>query len=319
MGPRLAAGGNSGHVIAIDWGTSSLRAALMAPDSSILDEIASPDGIMFADGRSFEEIFRSLFAKWIALVPHAEVIASGMIGSRQGWIEAPYIACPAGFGDLAGALSFVDVAGMARVGFVPGLSVEHADGMPDVMRGEETQVFGALASLGISSGVFVLPGTHSKWVRVQQRRITGFCTFLTGESFDVLRRHSILGRQMSEQPLAAELTGEAFDLGCELSRVGHVLHHLFSVRSRSLFGRTPPSALPDYLSGLLIGEEIREAKALFGQSDGGQVHLIGRSDLASRYKRALAHYGIEASVIDPGVTFAGLFSVARRRRSRVEA
>jgi 2-dehydro-3-deoxygalactonokinase len=312
---------DSGEVIAIDWGTSSLRAALMAPDGAVRERIASPDGIMFANGRRLEDIFRALFGEWIARHPRATILASGMIGSRQGWVEAPYAACPAGFEDLARGLVFAEVEGLAKVGFVPGLSIEHDDGVPDVMRGEETQVFGALASLGVSEGVFVLPGTHSKWVRVEGGRIIGFRTFMTGEIFDLLRRHSILGRLMPEgAPKGTSHGGEpggAFDLGCELSGSGTLLHHLFSVRSRGLLGKTAPEQLADYMSGLIIGEEIREAGTFFTEAP-SPVYLVGRGDLAGLYRRALAHYGLQSAALDDGVTFAGLFALARTHRAQMK-
>lgn len=318
---RLTDTGDAGEVIAIDWGTSSLRAALLAPDGAVRERIASPDGIMFANGRGFEDIFRALFGDWIARHPRATVLASGMIGSRQGWVEAPYVACPAGFQDLARGLIFVEVEGLAKVGFVPGLRIEHDDGVPDVMRGEETQVFGALASLGVSEGVFVLPGTHSKWVRVAGGRIAGFRTFMTGEMFDVLRRHSILGRLMPEggpkaTPSGGE-PGEAFDLGCDMSASGKLLHHLFSVRSRGLLGQTPPEQLADYMSGLIIGEEVREARDFFAPAP-SPVYLVGRGDLAGLYRRALAHYDLTSAALDDGVTFAGLFALARTHRAQMK-
>lgn len=313
---RLPDTEDAGEVIAIDWGTSSLRAALLAPDGAIVERIASPDGIMFANGRRFEDIFHALFGDWIARHPRAAVLASGMIGSRQGWVEAPYIACPAGFQDLARGLVFVEVEGLAKVGFVPGLSMEHDDGVPDVMRGEETQVFGALASLGVSEGVFVLPGTHSKWVRVAGGRIAGFRTFMTGEMFDVLRRHSILGRLMPENGPKGGEPGEAFDLGCDMSASGKLLHHLFSVRSRGLLGKTPPEQLADYMSGLIIGEEVREAKTFFTEAP-SPVYLVGRGDLAGLYRRALAHYDLSSAALDDGVTFAGLFALARTHRAQI--
>lgn len=303
------------RVIAIDWGTSSLRAALMAPDGSVIDRTASADGIMFTRGRSFEDIFRDVFGSWIAAHPDAVVLAGGMIGSRQGWVEAPYVDCPAGFADLARALAFAEVPGMTRLGFVPGVRIEHQGGVPDVMRGEEIQVFGALASLGIEEGIFVLPGTHSKWAVVEGGRITGFHTFLTGEMFGVLRQHSILGRLMPDEAVAGGATREqAFDRGCALSarqRSGSLLHTLFSVRTTGLFGKVDPADLPSYMSGLLIGEEIREAKALLGGRPGRRVHLVCRGDLADLYRRALAQFDIASTALDDGATFSGLFALAQ--------
>lgn len=308
------------HVVAIDWGTSSLRAALMAPDGAILDRIETGDGIMFADGRSFEEIFRALFSPWLAAHPDALVLASGMIGSRQGWVEAPYADCPAGFDDLAKAIAFVEIEGLPRIGFVPGLAFEHASGSPDVMRGEEVQIFGALARLGLSDGVFVLPGTHSKWVAVEGGRVARFHTFFTGELFGVLKSHSILGRLMPDGAPQAGADA-AFDAGCRVSAEGGgggLLHHLFSVRTRGLFGRTAPEYLGTYLSGLLIGEEIREALSLEDEPP-ARVHLVCRGDLAELYRRGLAAFGVEGAAVDPAATFAGLHALAGRISQPQEA
>ena len=301
------------HLIAIDWGTSSLRAALMDAQGGILDRIAAPDGIMFTRGRSFEAIFDGLFGPWRVRHPEAAILASGMIGSRQGWVEAPYCACPAGFGELAAALAWHELADGARIGFVPGLRTTE-QGIPDVMRGEEIQVFGALRQLGREDGMFILPGTHSKWVRVESGRIVAFRTFMSGEMFGVLRRHSILGRLMpgGNEGEADAFVPEAFDAGCALAMEGGegaLLNLLFSVRTQGLFGRYQPEELPSYLSGLLIGEEIREALALFGAMP-AQVHLVGRGDLATSYGRGLALRDIEGVALDAGLTFAGLLALA---------
>src|SRR5690606_32525290 len=135
-------------------------------DGAVLDEVSSDDGILSAAaGRGFRAVFDHVAGPWLADHPDSVVLAAGMIGSRQGWREAPYIACPAGFTELGEGLVWLDEHGLS-LGLVPGLSAQHADGVPDVMRGEEVQVFGALDALGLDDGLFVLPGTHSKWVRV---------------------------------------------------------------------------------------------------------------------------------------------------------
>ena len=288
-------------LIALDWGTTSLRAALIAPDGGIVARHASADGIMAAGGRSFEAIFTGLAAPWLAAHPHAAALACGMIGSRQGWLEAPYVACPAGFADLAGSLAWT-TAGGTRVGFVPGLSWQDAD----VMRGEETQIAGAMAGLGVASGMFVLPGTHSKWAVVEEGRVTAFRTFMTGEVFATLRRHSILGRLMpAEDP---PFDDAAFTEGCRRAGQGAILHALFSARTEGLFGRLAGEALPSYLSGLLVGEEVREALMLAPTT---AVYLVGSRVLAAPYGRALALHGVAHTVVDGDAAFAGLHAVAQ--------
>ena len=291
----------SRHLIALDWGTTSLRAALMTADGAVLDRLATADGIMAANGRGFADIFAHVAGPWLASHPGAAVLASGMIGSRQGWVEAPYASCPAGFSQLAGSLAWTEAAGV-RVGFVPGLSWQDMD----VMRGEEVQIIGALAQLGADAGVFVLPGTHSKWAIVAGGAVTEFRTFMTGEVFAVMRRHSILGRLMPEGEAGFE--ADAFDDGCRRAGKGAVLHALFSARTDGLFGRRTPGALVSYLSGLLVGEEVAEALRL---APAGHVTLICSQALAAPYGRALALRGVEHRVLDGDVAFTGLHAIAR--------
>lgn len=292
-------------LIALDWGTTSLRAAVMTPDGTVLDRVATGDGIMATSGRSFAEVFAAVAAPWIAAHPGVVALASGMIGSRQGWVEAAYAPCPAGIAQLAGALTWIE-AGGTRVGIVPGLSWRDQD----VMRGEETQIVGALAGLGVASGVFVLPGTHSKWAVVEDGRVVAFRTFMTGEVFAVLCRHSILGRLM---PVGVASGGErpfdaaAFADGCRRSMAGDFLHALFSTRTEGLFGRRAGEALPFYLSGLVVGEEVREALAL---APCASVTLVGSRALAAPYATALAMHGVAHVVVDGDAAFTGLHAVA---------
>lgn len=295
------AGKADAALIALDWGTTSLRGALMSAEGVILDRIATADGIMQAGGRSFPAIFASIAGPWLGAHPAAPVLACGMIGSRQGWHEAPYATCPAGFAQLAQALAWTQAEGR-RIGFVPGLSWQDND----VMRGEETQILGALASLGVADGVFVLPGTHSKWAVVQGGQVTAFRTFMTGEVFAVLRRHSILARLMPEEEPAFDAA--AFADGCRRSGRGDILHALFSARTEGLFGRRTAESLPSYLSGLLVGEEVREA---LDAAPASLVHLVCSRALAAPYRSALDFHGVAHVVVDGDVAFAGLHAIAR--------
>ena len=163
-------------LIAIDWGTSSLRAARLADDGRVLEERALPRGILTVPAGAFPAVFDEICADWMR-APDAMALVCGMAGSRQGWVEAPYCACPAGFGDIAARLAWI---APARIAIVLGLVCESA-GVPDVMRGEETQVFGALDLLGLDDATLVLPGTHSKWVRVAGGRVETIKTYMHGE------------------------------------------------------------------------------------------------------------------------------------------
>lgn len=298
-------------LIAIDWGTSALRGWLMSVGGAILDRRASPHGIMAVAAGGFGAVYREFTAAWRDAVPHLPALAAGMIGSRQGWIEAPYATCPAGFADLVERCVAVGERD-ARLGVVPGLSWQAPDGMADVMRGEETQVFGALADAE-RDGLFILPGTHSKWARVEAGRIVAFATCMTGELFAVLRSHSILGRMM---PADGSMTHDpdAFDSGVvDGLAYGHELpRRLFGVRTRGLFGTLGEAAAPSFLSGLLIGAEIRALRAAGGIGEGaGTATLIGDATLCRRYADALSRAGLATRVAGADVTPRGLWCLAR--------
>jgi len=292
------------HLIAVDWGTSSLRGALLGGDGAVLEEISVPAGILMVPAGGFASVFAQHFGRWQQATGALALIA-GMAGSRQGWQEAAYCACPAGFADVASHLHWIEPG---RIALVPGLSCEDR-GVPDVMRGEETQVFGALDLLSIDGARMVLPGTHSKWVQVEQRRITGFRTFMTGEMYALLRQHSILARTLPETD--GELDAAAFRRGLvHAAESASLLHAAFSVRTLALFERLPSGCMPSYLSGLVIGEELR-AQGLAGASR-EMVVVIGSPALAARYQMALETLGIASTTIGAQATWHGLSAIAQQ-------
>lgn len=288
------------NLIALDWGTSSLRAARLGAAGEVLEERALPRGILTVPAGGFPAVFEEACGDWMRS-PGALALVCGMAGSRQGWVEAPYAACPAGFAEVASQLTWIDPG---RIAMVPGLACE-ADGVPDVMRGEETQVFGALDLLGLASAVLVLPGTHSKWVHAIDGRVERFATFMTGECYALLRQHSILARMM---PAAdGELDAAAFEQGVRHAlRSGTLLHAAFSARTLALFERLAPAALPSYLSGLVIGEELR-AQDLDGTLG---VVVIGAEALTRRYELALATLGVTAMRVGSQAAWHGLRAIA---------
>ena len=296
-------------LLAVDWGTSALRGALLAADGTVLAEHAAPRGLLSVAPGGWAAAFEAEFGAWRAAHPGLPCLMAGMVGSRQGWVEAPYCACPAGLADLAAQLCWlpVDDAGAGRIAIMPGLSTDAA-GLPDVMRGEETQVFGALRGLDLLDAdqvTLVLPGTHSKWVTVQRGRITGFATHMTGEVYALLRQQSILARLLPADDGLWD--AEAFDAGLDSAALpGGLLHHLFSVRTLGLFGRAAGPALASRLSGLLIGEELRAQAPLAGQP----LVLVGSAVLTQRYQRALARRGHTAQCVGAEAAWAGLLAVA---------
>ena len=311
--------GTSPALIGVDWGTTALRGALLAADGTVLAEHAAPRGLLSITPGTWPAAFEAEFGAWRAAHPDIPCLMAGMVGSRQGWAEAPYCPCPAGLDDLADRLLWLQPG---RLAIVPGLSVEHAaehatthataqdaaqGGPPDVMRGEETQVFGALQSLGLADATLVLPGTHSKWVTVQAGRITGFATHMTGECYALLRQHSILARTLPADD--SDWQPEAFDRGVvQAARPGGLLHHLFGVRTLALFERQSPAEGASYLSGLLIGEELRAA----APAAGGQVVVVGSAALTARYQRALAGRAVVAQAVAAEATWRGLAALAGR-------
>jgi 2-dehydro-3-deoxygalactonokinase len=287
------------HLVAVDWGTSSLRGALVNEAGEVLAEQSHPRGILSVAAGGFAEVFESLFAEWMRPGGTRSLI-SGMAGSQQGWVEAPYCACPAGPEEVARGI--IDIQ-PGRIALVPGLRDEHA-GVPDVMRGEEVQIFGAIALTGLRDGIFVLPGTHNKWARVQGGRVTGFRTFMTGEFYALLSQHSILARTLDAD---APLDEAAFLQGVTQAENGEgLLHNAFGARTLALFQRVPKPQLASYLSGLLIGEELR-TQSLRATSE---VVLIGSAALTQRYALALGAAGVATRTLGAEATWAGLHALA---------
>jgi 2-dehydro-3-deoxygalactonokinase len=293
-------------LIAIDWGTTSARAYRLDARGQILDARSAPLGVQQVSAGGFPAALNALLGGRVdADVP---LLACGMIGSRQGWIEAPYIRCPAGLEEIAANLSSVPGT---RLAIVPGLICHDADGVPDVMRGEETQILGTLDDRQPSaSRLIVLPGTHSKWARIGAGGIEAFATFMTGELYALLHDHSILGR------LATAGAGDdtAFERGVRMSLrdAGALPHDVFSARTLALTGALAPEGVADYLSGLLLGAEIAAARRWADRDalGNGSVTLVGDAALCARYRRALALAGFK-TVSGPSEAAArGLWRIA---------
>jgi 2-dehydro-3-deoxygalactonokinase len=264
-------------LIAIDWGTSSMRAFLLDKGGAVLEERRSACGILEAGGQ-----FASALGTAIDGWDDPLIVMAGMIGSRQGWIEVPYVDCPAGPREIVTALHRVPPAEFdgRDLWIVPGLRAADPQGGCDVMRGEETQICGVIDELGLQRHTVCLPGTHSKRASVMVGRVEAFATAMTGEIFELLCVHSMLGRLMSP---ARDSDSDAFALGVtHAKRDGDLLHHLFAVRTLGLFDALSPEQLRSFLSGLLIGHELNDLPA-----DSGTVHLIAAPALLSAYEVAL--------------------------------
>ncbi|MCU1738564.1 MULTISPECIES: 2-dehydro-3-deoxygalactonokinase [unclassified Pseudomonas] len=315
------------QLIALDWGTTSLRAYKLAAGGQVLEQRSLSSGIMqlpsgprmiagqmCTDG--FELAFDDACGDWLEAQPELPVIACGMVGSAQGWREAAYCDTPANVANLGTSLKVLRSLRGVEVHIVPG--VIQRSPLPNVMRGEETQVLGVLQSLPADAGdnlLIGLPGSHSKWVEVADGCIVHFDTFMTGELFAILSEHSILGRT---QQRGAAFDGQAFDRGVQvaLSTDGEIgpLSTLFSARSLGLTGELSATEQVDYLSGLLIGHELAALadvqRRRRNSSDLPSIILIGNSQLCARYSRALDACGFAPVSLAEQATERGLWHLA---------
>jgi 2-dehydro-3-deoxygalactonokinase len=276
---------------AADWGTSNLRIWLLAHDGSPLGELRSEEGLIKVADRNFAGVLDGKL-KELGAAPDLPVIICGMAGSRQGWVEAPYVETPAALDEVL--LNAVRAPHPARdIRILPGIAQKDA-GQPDVMRGEETQLLG----LGGLSGkrTVCMPGTHCKWVSLDGRRVTGFTTFLTGELFGVFSTQSLL-RHSVDPAGRVEADDADFLEACRAltAEPGQLSARLFSIRAASLLkGLTPPRASA-ILSGMLIGAEIGAAQKSFAARD---LVLVGSGRLGRLYEAALAMAGFNVQTAD---------------------
>jgi len=304
------------RLIALDWGTTSLRAWLLGDGGTVIDSAAFPWGIMAVPDGDFAKALATVTGPWTQHHEALPMLASGMVGSAQGWREIPYVDCPAGVDELVAALRR-QLAEGATLPIVPGVTIGGA--FPDVMRGEEAQIAGALELIPAlhAHARLVLPGTHSKWVTVRDGAIVAFTTSITGELFAVLSKHSILGRPAlaagKTAPGQTQESWAAFEQGVAAIRdnpsrgLGSLL---FSARTLVLTHRMPPEVSLDYLSGLLIGAELRDALPDQRHQDTASLALIGEPALCEHYVRALARFGVSEPPVIAAAAVAGLWRIA---------
>lgn len=291
-------------LVGLDWGSTRLRAYRFDEAGQVAETRALPWGSRQLPAGGFVEAFAQAVEGW----PRAPVLACGMVGSRGGWREAPYLDTPCRLDALAGALTAVDAPDGRTVHIVPGLRDPAG---PDVMRGEETQIAGVLAqaSLPIGDVRLLMPGTHSKWVHVSDGAVTGFTTVMTGELFALLRGHSVLGAGLPD----GGADEEAFALGVAAARTSGAaggLSRLFSARALMLEGALAPASVADFLSGLLIGDELRMALAAGWAMPDAPVQLVGEDALCARYRQAAPAFGLILQPTSGSLAAAGLWRVA---------
>ncbi len=299
----------AGHpiCIAVDWGTTRFRAHLVAEDGTLIDSIASDDGMSSVSDGAFEGVLSGMCSAWLGRFPGIPILMAGMVGSRNGWKEVPYVSCPAGLPEIAGGMVSLQLASGSPIHIVPGLTTD--DAAADVMRGEETQILG----LGASDAVVILPGTHSKWAVIRAGRVETFRTFMTGEFYSLLTHHSVL-RLLAEPPTDDFAARAASRLGVAAAATGGGLLNLaFHARTGVLAGRLKPQDVEPYLSGLLIGEEIAKARRLVPPDL--PLMLVADGVIADHYREAVEATGGTVSLVDPERTFVdGLLRIARHNK-----
>jgi 2-dehydro-3-deoxygalactonokinase len=286
--------------IAVDWGTTNRRGYLVSADGTCTREMEDDQGILSVAPGQFPEAVQQIRDQ----LGDKPMLMAGMVGSNRGWIEAPYVTCPAAISGLAERLIWAEVG---RTAIVPGLSFV-GDGRADVMRGEEVQILGAIAAGLVPDTCLIChPGTHNKWINVAAGSILDFRTVMTGEMFSLLKEHSILADLLG----LPATTGEAFHEGVRrgLSHDG-LTAELFSVRARVLLDQARREDAASYTSGLLIGADLRVG--LRAQPE-AEVIVMGRPELTSLFAAALTEAGQEAREVDGEEAFlAGIRQLAER-------
>lgn len=296
-------------MIGLDWGTTSFRAFLIDQDGHVLDQKTNENGILAVPNNDFEGVLISAIKVWLDQHPALPIVASGMITSRNGWLETPYLSLPANINDFANALTPLTLSNDIVIHFITGASYENENGVPDIMRGEETQIIGEIEAS--DNEIFLLPGTHSKWAITQDEKIISFTSFMTGEVYAALKEHTILGALMQE---CSSLNDDAFLKGVLMQQKQDIsiLHQIFTARTLPLFDKLENEDIADYLSGLLIGEEIKSALNQYDVNKKTIIKIIGRGDLSARYARALDAFGLNHKIINDEVTAMGHYKIAKK-------
>ncbi|EIM74743.1 2-keto-3-deoxygalactonate kinase [Nitratireductor aquibiodomus RA22] len=292
---------------AVDWGTSSFRLWLLDDEGTVIASSSSNEGMMHCVGRGFAPVLDAHLAK-VGAPARTPVLICGMAGARQGWLEAPYMEVPASLMALSAQAARVsNTEGDVRI--LPGLSLNDPQA-PNVMRGEETQLLGAVGENG--NALVCMPGTHSKWVKIENGTVTHFSSFMTGELFSLLTKHGILQHAIeADRAVSADDAAFLSALERTTAQAHAALSGLFGVRAAQLLGFEERADGAAHLSGLLIGGEISAARGLYGE--GLEVVLIASHPVDALYRTALERQGFSVALKDAGeASRAGLFNSAKR-------
>lgn len=304
---------NNENLLCIDWGTSSLRAYLVAQNGTIIQQKSFPWGVKklpFNTGirqDDFEKTFIRVCEDWID-TRNIAILICGMATSAMGWKEVPYVNCPASINEIVKGMSSFSV-GEIQVHLIPGLLSNIT--MPDVMRGEETQIFGAIDNQKSVDKLICLPGTHSKWAIVKQSNVDDFTTFMSGEVFELLCNHSILLDPENNDAF----NQEAFLKGVRVNvNNDNLLSTLFSTRSLNLQGMLEKCHQKSYLSGLIIGNEIHQLSQFIKEQQFDQITLIGDATLCALYELTINDLMVNIRINhDEHAAVKGMWNLAKTK------
>ncbi len=271
----------------IDWGTTNFRAFAMGEDGSLVSKTEHPLGLLQVKDGQFSLSLKTVLEDWLGDYQHLPIFMAGMIGSAQGWVNTPYVETPVTINQLAKKSHQFQLPWGALATIIPGVSYQSSSDSIDVMRGEEVQLFGLQALERENNFVALFPGTHCKHMHINNSSLSSFSTFMTGEMFSILSKHSIVGMKLPEQ----KPSRKAFEKGISESNLKPLTSQLFSARTHRLFGHLDESEVLDYLSGLLIGEELKELSSK-------HVYLVGGKVLCHRYQQACKFLDIQATIVD---------------------
>jgi 2-dehydro-3-deoxygalactonokinase len=284
--------GESTTIVGVNWGSTNFRAFLIGADGAALDEFSAAAGIVSIDRDGMVATMNQLAARW---PDRGAVYASGMIGSNVGWTEVPYADAPAGCADLAGAAVETRI-GDVPVSIVPGIACRRSfDGEPDILRGEEIELMG-LTTLRSADGWVALPGTHTKWARLEQGRVVDFFTSMSGEIFDRLTAKGLLASIVAGEAVDGPVFHEGVAAG--RSRRLSLGTSLFGVRAKVVRGALAKADGASYIRGLLIGSEIADAMAVYPTLGERVIPLIGNKALSRLYASALQSVGIASELVE---------------------
>lgn len=287
---------STNNFIVADWGSSNIRFFLYL-NNQLVDSKKSDQGITKVQGQDCAKVFKEACGSWLEQHGSLPCVLAGMVGSINGWIDAPYLECPVNLDKLPEHLCTIDNDFNTQIKVVPGLCIKNTDNY-NVMRGEETQLVGALKIKPLP--YYLMPGTHCKWVKINNNVVESFRTVMTGELHNLLLNKSLVGMGAGPQEACPQVFAEALEQGFNHN---DLLPHLFEVRGARLVGNLNPAHVQEYLSGLLIGSEVASMIKIFNAPQGSTVGLIGNDSLNQRYKQALNLANLNAVEINGDQAF----------------